>query len=102
MWSDLVVDDVFAGIAPMVQGRVKLPRDSDRGRIRALTDNAWLTNEPKAVRSVKRQRTVEKTIRDVARRIEKLSVDPGRVTFRVPAANPSGVTVDAPSPALKL
>lgn len=102
MWSDLVVDEAFAGIAPMVQGSVRLPRDSDRERIRNLTGNAWLTREPQPTRAVKRQRPVDKTIRDVVRRIEKLSIDPGRVTFRVPAANPSGIVVDAPSPALKV
>ncbi|WP_420618229.1 MBL fold metallo-hydrolase [Candidatus Poriferisocius sp.] len=102
MWDDLLVPFPLAGITPFKQGSANLPRDTDRARIVALTSQAWLTRDKAFARPRRRPRAVSKTIEEATRRFERLSVEPGRVTFRCNATQPEDWTVDAPSPAIRL
>ena len=102
MWDKLLMQKPYASITPFNRGNVRVPRDSDRSRIAQLTSQAWLTRETTAARPVRRTSTVNKTIREATRRIERLSIDPGRVTFRCNAFNPRHWSVDAPPPAVQL
>lgn len=102
MWQQLLVDQPHAALTPFTSGSTPLPRDSDQRRIAALTPNAWLTRTRDSGGAPGRPRAVERTIRSVARSIEVVSVDPGRVTMRCPADGSGSWTVDAPSPAVRL
>ncbi len=102
MWNDLLVPQPLVGITPFKQGNADLPRDSDRARIVGLTSQAWLTRNNASARPRRRSRAVSKTIEEATREFERLSVEPGRVTFRCNATQPEDWTVDAPSPAIRL
>lgn len=102
MWSELLVPEPHAGITPFVLGSARLPRQADTARILVNTPNAWLTRAPAAVKPRQRPRSVEKTIKSTVRSIERLSVDPGRVTFRRAADGTSSWDVDAPPPARRI
>ena len=98
MWSELVGDDPHAAVTPFNAGRVRLPRASDISRIAALTPNAWLTRARADAPSRSRPRAVERTIKEVARSMRTISVEPGKVTFRCEADDPATWQV-IPSPA---
>lgn len=102
MWTALLVEHPHAGLTPMLQGSVSLPRMVDRERIVQWTPRAWVTRETAIASPVSRGRAVERTIKEVTRSMVNLSTDPGRVTFRCSASNPVGMTVDAPRPAALL
>ncbi len=102
MWTDLLHPQPLAALTPFRQGNVALPRDADGTRIAQLASDAWLTHDTGPARAARRSRTVEKTIGEVTKRIERVSVNPGRVTFRCLAGDPSDWAVDAPSPAVRL
>lgn len=102
MWTELLVHEPRAALTPFVSGRVNLPRSSDIERIVSRTSTAWLTRSGAVTGPRKRPRAVERTIGEVVRSIRTISIDPGRVTFRCPALDPSGVVVDAPPPAVFL
>lgn len=102
MWTELLVSDPYAAVTPFSCGSVRLPKKSDRSRIAELSFGAWLTRDTMLTRTIRRSRTVDKTFREVVRRSELLSVDPGRVTFRCHADNPEEWEVDAPDPAVRL
>ena len=102
MWDELLVSNPRAGLTPFTLGNVRLPRDSDRSRIARLSSEAWLTRDTATAHAPRRSNTVEKTVREATRRIELLSIDPGRVTFRCKAFEPEVWSVDAPPPAVCL
>jgi len=102
MWNDLLVPYPIAGLTPFKQGNADLPRDSDRARIAGLTSQAWLTRDNATARPRRRPRAVTQTIKEATRRFERLSVDPGRVTFRCESTQPNNWIVDAPAPAIRL
>ena len=102
MWTELLNPQPLAVLTPFRQGNVALPRETDSARIAQLASEAWLTRDTGPARAARRSRTVEKTIGEVAKRIERLSVNPGRVTFRCSAEDPGDWAVDAPSPAVRL
>lgn len=99
MWMDLLIRHPHAGLTPMLQGSVNLPRLDDKERIAQWTPRAWVTRRTATATPVTRARAVERTIREVTRSMVNLSTDPGRVTFRCPADNPDAMQVDAPTPA---
>lgn len=102
MWDELLVPHPIAGLTPFKQGSADLPRNSDRARISSLTSQAWLTRDNAAARPKRRPPAVTKTIKEATRRFERLSVEPGRVTFRCDSTQPNNWTVDAPFPAVRL
>jgi hypothetical protein len=102
MWTDLLVPEPHAAITPFSSGGTPLPRDTDIERIAALTPNAWLTRQKAAAGSPNRPSAVTRTVKEVVRNIESISVEPGRVTLRCLAADPTMWTVDAPAPAIHL
>ena len=102
MWNDLLVPQPLAGITPFSQGNALLPRDSDSARIAGLTSEAWLTRDTDLARARGRPSAVNRTIKEATRQFKRLSIDPGRVTFRCTASQPESWTVDAPWPATRL
>ncbi|MXW42842.1 MAG: hypothetical protein F4X48_07005 [Acidimicrobiia bacterium] len=102
MWNNLLVPYPIAGLTPFKQGNINLPRNSDRARIASLTSQAWLTRDNATARPKRCPRPVTKTIKEATRRFERLSINPGRVTFRCHSTQPVRWTVDAPSPAIQL
>lgn len=81
VWQHRVDDDVIAVLAPFDRGRSSLPRPSDRSRIRALTDRAYLTSD-KRDRPVKRDNATEKTIREATRSFVPETLRMGHVQAR--------------------
>lgn len=102
MWDELLVPNPLAGITPFKQGSANLPRESDRTRIAGLTSEAWLTRDSATAQPLRRSNAVNKTIKEVVRRMRRLSIDPGRVTFRCDVTQPGDWTIDAPPPAVRL
>jgi Metallo-beta-lactamase superfamily len=102
MWSQLLVPEPQAAVTPFNSGRVKLPRASDISRIAALTPNAWLTKARADRRTRPRPRAVERTIKEAARSMRTISVDPGKVTFRCEAGDPARWQVTTSPSAVRL
>ena len=102
MWDHLLVTSPPAMVAPMRQGNVDLPRQTDIERLLDCTDRAWVTHDRTVGQSAPRPNAVVKTIRESTRDFVSLQTTPGRVTLRCPSHDPSNVTVDAPLPARRL
>lgn len=101
IWDEVLIDNPWAIVTPFVWGRHKLPKDSDRARIRSHTNRAYLTAAPERKRR-KRERTVEKTLEQF--KAVPVNVDPlmGQIRLRSPIEQADGWTVELFGPAFQL
>lgn len=66
VWNRMLVKDAWAATTPFVNGKVKLPSTEDCQRILSHTPNAYLTAPPRPAKFRDPNRTVEKTVNEVA------------------------------------
>lgn len=83
VWSEMLQTDVVAVLTPYENGSTKLPTISDINRICSLTGHAYSTTVPGKKRTIKRDKTVERTIRETVRNIRQLNSSIGHVRFRI-------------------
>lgn len=82
VWNRLLVKDAWAVTTPFVNGRVKLPSVEDCRRILGHTPNAYLTAPPRPAKFRDSNRTVEKTVNEVARLAHFIPGKYGHVRMR--------------------
>jgi len=87
VWSELLLENPFAALTPYEKGDMKLPTRKDVERICSHTTNAYSTAVVGRKRIVKRDRTVEKTIRETVLDIKQLHTSIGHVRFRANVPN---------------
>ena len=85
VWSEMLHSEPIAALTPWRKGGRSLPTKSDVKRILSFTRKAYSTApfdipSPKPVR--RRNRTVEKTIREASKRISHVAPSPGMIRLR--------------------
>ncbi len=81
VWEEMLTGEPIAVLTPFQRGSASLPAKDDLQRLASLTQNAFATCGIKN-RIVKRDRTVEKTIKNVAGKISVLDGFSGHVRIR--------------------
>jgi len=82
VWSEMLVNEPFAVLTPFVRGKLGLPTRPDVRRILENTPNGYATAPLLTSLGRKRDRTVEKTIRETVRMIRVIAGPTGHVRLR--------------------
>lgn len=82
IWSEMLIEKPLAALTPFAQGNTSLPTRTDVRRICNHTPNAYATARLVTTATRKRDRTVEKTIRETVRSIRVIAGPTGHVRFR--------------------
>lgn len=82
VWDAMLKDNPTAVLTPFEKGSIRLPSVDDVNRICSLTDDAYSTGTVGRRRTIKRDKTVEKTIREVALNIRELTSSYGHIRLR--------------------
>jgi hypothetical protein len=100
LWDEALSESPWALVAPFVWGRHKLPRESDRERIRSHTERAYLSAPCERTRR-KRARAVEKTLEQLG--ATPVNADPpmGQVRLRTRVDEPEDWSVELFGPAFR-
>lgn len=83
VWSEMLEKRPVAALTPYQHGSKSLPSKDDVGRILSMTEHAYSTAFVGRKTKVKRDWTVEKTIRETVRDIHKVNASTGQVRLRV-------------------
>lgn len=89
VWTTMLTKDPVAVLTPLVKGKSKLPGDSDIKRLKSRTQNVFATGIPTVGSRTKRDRVVEKTIKEVVRYIRPVFYAVGQVRLRTQIAQAS-------------
>jgi hypothetical protein len=81
VWQDMLTGQPVAILTPFHRGNVSLPTDNDVRRLISYTPNVFMTCRVEK-KSVKRDRTVEKAIKEAVRSIRVLDGSFGHVRIR--------------------
>ncbi len=82
VWTELLNPNPLSALTPFVHGGVRLPTPSDVARIGSHTTQAYLTAVPRAGKFHDPDRTVEKTMREAARKLTVIPRSSGHVCMR--------------------
>lgn len=82
VWNKLLEENPISFLTPFTLGRNQLPTISDIRRICKKTDRAYSTCNPNWVKKVHRDRTVEKTIKEVTRNFKTITQNTGQISLR--------------------
>jgi hypothetical protein len=83
IWSELLHPNPHSSLTPVATGRTRLPTPGDRDRILANTGHAYVTALPKKGKfRYPENRMVEKTMLEVARKLEIIPHSHGHVCMR--------------------
>jgi hypothetical protein len=85
VWQDLLLSDPVAVVTPFVRGRTLLPRGEDIARLKTRTRDLYRTADPARWKLPRRDASVERTLREVARNRRVLRGTAGHVQIRWPA-----------------
>lgn len=94
VWSEMLDEAPIAILTPFIRGSVSLPKSSDIERICQRTPHAFTTSAGVRRRSQRRSSTVERTIRETARRIHTALPSMGHVRVRGSTADRSDWTIE--------
>lgn len=81
VWQHALSGKPVAILTPFERGVTPIPRPEDRGRIRGLASQAYLTSDKRG-RAVVRDRAVEKTIRETTRNFVPNTLEMGQIQAR--------------------
>ena len=84
VWTDLLEPQPTAVLTPWRRGGHSLPSEADLARIRGCTSHAYATAKPdaQAAPSPRRERAVERTIRESGIELRRPAMSPGIVRLR--------------------
>lgn len=88
VWSDMLEPNPVAILTPYNRGTERLPSKEDIERINGLTNRAYITSKLKDRSFRGKTGTVDRTIREVARKIRTLDAEPGFVRIRRSIVDP--------------
>ena len=96
VWKEMIDPSSIAILTTKLGGRSSIPKHSDIRRIKRYTPSVFCSNEPKHKR-IKRNRTVEKTIKGVVKTRKVLGDKIGQIQVRI--SSKSGISVNLKEPA---
>ncbi len=82
VWTKMLVSDPIAALTPFRRGGVYLPGKDDALRIHSLTEKAYSSSTLHPLKKKKRERTVEKTIKETVLNMRQLNPTMGHIRFR--------------------
>ena len=82
VWTEMLEREPIAVLTPYEKGNNRLPTKQDINRMCALTSNAYTTADPLKRRAIRRDKTVEKTIKETVRNIRQVNPSIGHVRLR--------------------
>ncbi len=95
----MVEEDALCLVTENTRGNYSIPTSEDIARIKSYSSKLFSTSAPRQKLS-KRNNTVEKTLREMAKNRKSLGGDPGQIQVRI---TPDGNTiVKAKEPAIQL
>lgn len=96
VWTDLLESQPVAVLTPWRRGGRSLPSQADVARIRGSTSQAYATARPdaRAAPSPRRERAVERTIRESGIELRRPAMSPGTVRLRRSFAMPGSWQVE--------
>lgn len=90
IWSELLDSQPVAVLTPYKKGSFTLPTVADVERICSLTKRAYITAEQAKGKMIKRDKTVERTIRETVRDIRQVYSKAGHIRLRIrPGSSPN-------------
>jgi len=103
IWTELIDPDPIAVITPFTKGEKPLPTDLDLKNIRQHSKRTYCTGSRTGGKHIKRDSSVEKTLKEFAKSHRVVTGKMGRVTVTFPdSANITGVQVSIQDPAHRL
>jgi hypothetical protein len=87
VWQAMLDGDPIAVVTPCKRGNVNLPTENDVLRLKSFTTNAFMTSSRKEKRTIDRDHTVEKTIKEAARKMSVIDGSSGHVRIRFKDSN---------------
>lgn len=87
IWSKLLMSSPYAVFTPFVRARRPLPTSEDILRLKGYTNRVYCTAWPPALSPPKRDRAVERTLKEVARTRRASRAKPGHIRLRMRAAS---------------
>ena len=95
IWSELLVENPYALLTPYAGGRKSLPSAEDVKRIKKQTDNLYCTVWPPSIHPPRRDKSVERTMDEVAKTRRAIRKCPGHIRLRIPiGGKPSDINID--------
>lgn len=89
IWRTLLIDSPIAVLTPFVNGGVSLPGEKDIERLSGNTSELYATAlPPQRIGSIKRNKTVERTIKETFKRLNKIFISRGHVRLRATKGSP--------------
>lgn len=82
VWRLMVAEDAYSIVSPFNRGRKKLPSVEDIKRISGYTENIYVTSFPRSRTSKRRDRAIERTVREVVGRLHPVEADTGYIRLR--------------------
>jgi hypothetical protein len=82
VWEDLIAQSPIAAVTPYRSSRSPLPSDAGLKQICAHADQVWLTAPRTRPEQIQRDRTVEKTMRDVVKDMHRAEHRHGQIRCR--------------------
>lgn len=101
VWEKMIADSGVGILTSKLGGRSSIPKKSDIERIKRYTPHLCCTNEPK-VKKQKRDRVVEKTIKEIVKKRIPLNGAMGHIQIRFDLDSSSNIKVNLKEPAKKL
>jgi hypothetical protein len=94
IWSDLLVDDVWALVTPFTLGNVVLPTRDDRTRMCSSTRRAFISSPPRYSGRRRREPRVDKMITELVRELREVEGPAGHIRLRVDLSRPENESVE--------
>lgn len=98
VWQYMVEKDAIGILTSKIGGQSDLPKPSDIKRLQGYTSNLFCTSVPK-VKKQKRDRTVEKTIKGIMKKVIPLNGEVGQIQIRMKV---DSISVNLKEPAVKI
>ena len=99
VWRQLLNPNPFTVMTPFRNGSVVLPTRSDIKRVIGLTDAAYITSNPFSKGKIKHKPMVERTVKEVVKRISPSNFQLGQVRLRTRVEDRSGWKIECSSAA---
>jgi beta-lactamase superfamily II metal-dependent hydrolase len=88
IWTELLHTHPLAVLTPYASGKKPRPAESDVNRLKRNTGHVYCTAPPRGFAPPRRDRAVERTLREVAKNRRALEGAMGHIRFRCPITEP--------------
>jgi Metallo-beta-lactamase superfamily len=102
IWTAMLHPSPFTLMTPYARGKRPLPSDRDVARLLSQTPELYCTAWPATISPKRRDKSVDRTMDEVAKNRRTVKATPGHIRLRVPLSSVAGTRVDLFDGATKL